>query len=337
MSKNDSKTMAFEAVNKKGFKSKKSRQKLVIAIFTVVILILLAFATLIIGKIIDKLGTDAPPVTSGEDFVYIPKDAGDVKMGNLLMINDSFKYEFSGDFSNMINLYSYQKNESNKDKTHINGYATYSFTYSNIVLEENTLDAFNKMMLDYCSTLDLSSASKNSASNIIVAWGGYSQETVDEYQDDVTNIGKDYYDHALGTTMTLKIYEPSTVITESILKQNYTWIYENAHKYGFVIRFPDACKDHTSLDSSKRVHIRYIGVAHATYMYENGLCFEKYLETLRNKYSSTNPLTFSAGGKEYSVYYVKYSGNPTSVPVPKNSNYTISGDNMNGFIVAVEK
>ena len=48
-------------------------------------------------------------------------------------------------------------------------------------------------------------------------------------------------------------------------------------------------------------------------------------------------IIYDLGGKEYSVYYVKYSGNPTSVPVPKNSNYTISGDNMNGFIVTVEK
>ena len=128
-----------------------------------------------------------------------------------------------------------------------------------------------------------------------------------------------------------------------MLKNDFLWIYEHAHEYGFIISFPDKC---THLNNEKgedpylkkeRLHLRYVGVEHATYIYENGICLEEYLELLRTNHGYNNPLTFNANGKEYQVYYVKYSGNPTQIPIPKDSKYTSSGDNMNGFIVTVEK
>ena len=331
--RNDSSTRAFETVT---VKNNISRQKIVIAIFVIIALIVLAFTTLIIGQVIKNAGTpDNPDVN--KDLTYIPKEAGDYKLGSLLLVNEDFTYELSNDFSNMINLYEYQKAEKNDAYTHINGYTTYSLTYVSIALETNTLNAFNQMILDYCATLDLSGADKNSASNLVVAWGGYTESTKHEYKDDIANIGKDYYDHGLGTTLTLKSYEPSVVVTEEILKTDFNWIYQNAHKYGFIIRFPDSCKDHTGFDGSKRIHLRYVGVEHATYIHENNICLEKYLEQLRSSHSVNSPLTVAVGEKTYQIYYVKYNGNPTSVPVPKGSTYTISGDNMNGFIVSVEK
>lgn len=332
---NNPKTIAFETVNKSALNS---RRKLVIAIFVVVILILAAFATLIIGKILTEI-TPIDPPTPDEEFTSIPKDAGDYKIGNLLFVNGEFSYQLT-DFSNMVNLKAYQNKAENSDLTQINNCFTYSLTSDRIVLESNTLIAFNQMILDYCKTLNLSGADSSSASNIEVAWGGYSQSTLHEYEEDInsTSLGKDYYDHILGTSLTLKMNGTSSAITESVLKNDFTWIYENAHKYGFVIRYPDACKDHTGYDGAKRVHLRYIGIEHASYIHENNICLEEYLTALRTKYSSSSPLSFTAAnGKSYSVYYVAYSGNPTNVPVPKNSNYTISGDNMNGFIVTVEK
>ena len=80
-----------------------------------------------------------------------------------------------------------------------------------------------------------------------------------------------------------------------------------------------------------------MGIEHATYIYENNICFEEYLGLIRENHNSNNPLEFTANGKTYNVYYVAYSGNPTNIPVPEDKTYYISGDNMNGFIVSVEK
>ena len=334
MSYNDQRTRAFETVDNS---LNESRRKVVIAIFVVVALILAAFATLIVGKIVSTL-PEHPNPSSNKNMTYIPKDAGDVKIGNLLSISDSYRHELPDNFNNMINLYEYRKNPDNVSKVEINGYYTYSLSLDRITLDKEVLDILNQMILDYCQTLDLSNTNINCASNIVVAWGGYTEATIDEYATDISDIGKDYYDHVLGTTLTFKTYDPSVAVTEEILKNDFRWIYENAYKYGFIIRYPDACKNHTGFDSSKRVHLRYIGAEHATYIYQNNICFEEYLELLRNTHNSPDKaLTIQIDGASYLVYYTKYTGNPTSIPVPKDSTYTISGDNMNGFIVTVEK
>lgn len=335
MSHNNTSTRAFKTVNNH---LNESRRKVVIAIFVVVALILAAFATLIIGKIVSQLPEKPINPTNG-DFTYIPKEGGDVKLGNLLSINDDFKYEIPSDFSKMINLYEAQRKSEYDELTSINNKLTYSLSRVDIVLEADTFTKFNQMVLDYCKSLDnVTSANSNCISNLVVTWGGYSADTVGEYATDVPNFGNGYYDHGLGTTLTLKMFEPSTPITEQILKRNYAWLYENAHKYGFIIRNPESCQNHTGISSDKRIHLRYVGEEHATYIHQNGICFEEYLELLRTKHNSPDKaLTVKIGDKSFYIYYVKYTGNPTSVPVFKNADYTISGDNMNGFIVTVEK
>ena len=347
MAKNDSRTKAFATTAKPQQRNKKSpagqrrlRQQLIISIFAVIALILLVFATLIIGKIVSVnkgKNPDTNPTPSIE-FTYVSKDSANVSIGNLLLINDTFKYELPADLSNMINVYQYQRTAANDEFTKIGGVPTYTLTYDSICLNKETLEAFNKMILDYCNSPDFTSTNDLYLSNLEIAWGGYSEKTRHEYQQDITNIGEDFYDHALGTTLTLKINSPSTPIKESILKNQYAWIYQNAHKYGFIIRYPDSCTAHTGISKNIRVHLRYVGVEHATYIASNNICLEEYLELIKTTHTPTNPLVINgANGKTYEVYYVAHSGNHTSIPVPKDSTYTISGDNMNGFVVTVEK
>lgn len=336
MSQNNQRTRAFETVDNS---ANESRRKVVIAIFVVIALILASFATLIIGKIVSKL-PDKPYTPSNNNLTYIPKEAADIKIGNLLSISDSYTYVIPSDFSNMVNLYQYRKNSDNVSKVEINGCYTYSLSLERIALEKDTLDAFNRMILDYCNTIDLKDANVNCASNVVIGWGGYNENTIDEYETDLSSAstGKEYYDHILGTTLALRRNNPSESLSEEILKKDFEWIYNNLHKYGFIIRYPNACKNHTGFDSSKRVHLRYIGVEHATYIHQNNICFEEYLELLRNQHNSPEKaLNIQVADASYLVYYIKYTGNPTSIPVPKNATYTISGDNMNGFIVTVEK
>ena len=338
MAKNDS-TKAFTTNIKHKKKSHKSkqrvRQQVVISIFAVIALILVVFATLIIGKIITHKKVESP-VQTPESVYTVSCNADDLKKGNLLLINDSYTYSFSNDFSNMENISEYRNKSENQEFTHINGKTTYSLTFIRISLRNDVLDIFNKMIWDYCNSSGFVSKNDTVVSNLEVAWGGYSESTKDEYQSDISR--KDFYDHALGTTITLKNATDHTRLTEEMFKNNYSWLYNNAHKYGFILRFPNSCKNHTGLDSSETIHLRYIGIEHATYIHENGCCLDKYLETLRENYTYNNPLVInSADGKTYNVYYVAYTGNPTNVPVPEDKTYYISGDNMNGFIVTVEQ
>ena len=358
--KKDTKTQAFNAVNKKknNKKSQRTRKGIMIVILAVITILILALLGFIVYNMWSNNSKepDVENVVPNMEVNYVPRDAGNVKMGNLLLINNSQRFDYAlnnlvaSSYENLpngiVNLWTYKNDPENKlnTKIHISG-DTYAPTYelsgnalaNKICLEANTLESFNQMMLDYCATLDLSNYVSGSASKINVAWGWSYEEDLEQ---DVEKYSSTFLNHADGKTITLKQVKEGTeqvTLTESILKKDYKWIYENAHKYGFIIRYPNDCEDHTGYNSGTRLHLRYIGVEHATYIYENGICLEEYLELIRTKHTINNPLTFTAQGKEYQVYYFKYSGNPTSVPVPKDANYEISGDNMNGFIITVEK
>ena len=63
-------------------------------------------------------------------------------------------------------------------------------------------------------------------------------------------------------------------------KEAYTWLKDNAWKFGFIIRFPEGKEDVTKI-SFEPWHYRFVGRCHAKAMYDAGLCLEEYLETLR--------------------------------------------------------
>ena len=121
------------------------------------------------------------------------------------------------------------------------------------------------------------------------------------------------------------------------------WIFKNCHKYGFVIRYPEGKEDVTGVgkggsfaDYDYTEALRYVGVAHATYMKENNLCLEEYAEKVKD-YSQDSQLKINgADGNLYSVYYVPASTTEiTQFKVPSNYQYEVSGDNIGGFIVTV--
>ena len=111
--------------------------------------------------------------------------------------------------------------------------------------------------------------------------------------------------------------------------------------YGFIQRYPESKKGETGIDNYPEL-FRYVGIPHAMYITGQNLTLESYLKQLQNShtYSGTH-LLLDANGNQvtkdaaYEIYYVAVSGDSASVPVPKNYNYTISGDNIGGFIVTV--
>lgn len=62
----------------------------------------------------------------------------------------------------------------------------------------------------------------------------------------------------------------------------YDWLKENAHKYGFVKRYPEDKVDITGI-SNEPWHYRYVGKEAAKVMYEENLCLEEYLEICKDK------------------------------------------------------
>ena len=153
-------------------------------------------------------------------------------------------------------------------------------------------------------------------------------------------------EHHTGLAVNLRVMKPGETGKREHITLRDTeidWLKAHSAEYGFVIRY-DASKAELTGVLDEPDHFRYVGVPHATYMTERGLCLEEYLDLLHTKYTyDQSPLEITAGEEEYLVYYVAANAtegaNFTSIPVPPASEgtYTISGDNMNGFIVTVTK
>lgn len=57
------------------------------------------------------------------------------------------------------------------------------------------------------------------------------------------------------------------------------WLKDNAHKYGFILRYPKDKEEITKI-KFEPWHYRFVGVAAATEIYNTGVCFEEYLGIL---------------------------------------------------------
>ena len=57
------------------------------------------------------------------------------------------------------------------------------------------------------------------------------------------------------------------------------WLMANSWRYGFILRYPSDKSELTGI-IYEPWHYRYVGEEIAQYIYENGICFEEYLEQL---------------------------------------------------------
>ena len=117
----------------------------------------------------------------------------------------------------------------------------------------------------------------------------------------------------------------------------YAWFTDNCYKYGFILRYPEGKESMTSIQYEPW-HFRYVGLPHAYYISTNGLCFEEYIDLVRQHPYDGEHLEFTdESGKSYEIYFVASDdgSETTSVPVPAGIKYEISGNNVDGFIVTV--
>lgn len=139
-------------------------------------------------------------------------------------------------------------------------------------VSEVALNAFNEMQeaaaeegLDiYISSSYRSYADQERIYNRYVEEDG--KEAADTY-----SARPGHSDHQTGLTFDLNSIDDSFGDTPES-----DWVKVNAHKYGFIIRYPEGKQDITGYQYEPW-HIRYIGVEKATEVYESGLCLEEFL------------------------------------------------------------
>jgi zinc D-Ala-D-Ala carboxypeptidase len=77
------------------------------------------------------------------------------------------------------------------------------------------------------------------------------------------------------TGLAIDIYNAILPFTSFDKTEEYTWIKTNAHKYGFIIRYPKN-KEHITGYKYEPWHLRYVGKEVATYIYNYDITFDEY-------------------------------------------------------------
>lgn len=156
------------------------------------------------------------------------------------------------------------------------------------------------------------------------------------YQTESKQSGSNY-DQLTGLSANLMKDQGEKLATDSLNK-----LLNECANYGFIQRFPSNKAAVTGVGNQTGV-FRYVGIPHAKYMSANGLTLEEYLDLLKNSYTDAHLLLDENGAvaerakdARYEIYYIKATDSTVRISVPQNYKYTISGDNVGGFIVTVD-
>ena len=102
-----------------------------------------------------------------------------------------------------------------------------------------------------------------------------STENGDKTKADTYSARAGFSEHQTGYAFDIRDYNYE--YEDYSKSESFKWVSENAHKYGFIIRFPKG-KEHITGYQYESWHYRYCGVECATYIYENDITFEEYYE-----------------------------------------------------------
>ena len=83
-------------------------------------------------------------------------------------------------------------------------------------------------------------------------------------------------EHQLGIAMDLSKKGSSTLNTRFGETKEGQWIKNNAHRFGFIVRYLEGYEDVTGY-MYEPWHVRYVGTEHAAALYECGLPMEMYM------------------------------------------------------------
>ena len=306
-------------------KKREMSRMLLLAMAAVVLLLALVLATFgvcaLVQGIKNRQGQENPNIgdPSSVRFKEATLANTQANVGELVLVNKDHSYP-----DNLSGLSSLVENRAQADSNNVYGLVyqadTESFTPR---LQKAALDAFNAMMLEHYRIFSDSSVIISSA------YRAYSHQVKIN-----STIEAGHSDHHTGYTVALRQYVPQEdKIVDLPLSH---WIYSNCHKYGFIMRYPGDKFAETGVSDYNNC-FRYVGIPHAYYISNAGICLEEYVTLLRG-YNSAKPLSISMpDGKNYLVYYTALGENGiTSIKLPENYSYTISGDNVGGFIITVD-
>ncbi|MDP4095566.1 M15 family metallopeptidase [Paenibacillus sp. P96] len=244
---------------------------------------------------------------SRKDGIAIHVTEEQIYEGNLLLVNREHPVHQQGVKSDVVNLSQHEEL--------MQGYG----------LLDNTIRLSESVAQKFLTMVD--AANQDGVNHFLIS-SGYRDEMEQEqlYQEMGADVAlpAGYSEHNLGLSLDIGSSEG-----QMGQAPEGKWLKENAWKYGFILRYPEDKTAITGIEYEPW-HFRYVGLPHSMIMLEKGFALEEYLNYLKEK----RYISATIDGEEYEIAYYPVVIR-TSIHVPANRDYEISGNNMDGVIVTV--
>ena len=185
----------------------------------------------------------------------------DTSLGKFVILNKYYYADETYPNENIIKV---------DGKYHINGTSFY--------LNEECYKAFLKMYNDAYNAgygFKMKSAYRSYDTQVSTYNYWVSTENGDKTKADIYSARAGFSEHQTGYAFDIRDYDYK--YEDYSKSESFKWVSKNAHKYGFIIRFPKG-KEHITGYQYESWHYRYCGVECATYIYENDITYEEYYE-----------------------------------------------------------
>ncbi|OPH53471.1 D-Ala-D-Ala carboxypeptidase VanY [Paenibacillus ferrarius] len=280
-------------------------------VFWLVICLLLGYeavqqkAEVVINGDSGKTNIEAQAVTSQGSDLTIKVTQDQIYQGNLVLINKDYPVHPAGTLTDVVNLFQH--------KEFIKGFGLLDDT---IRLSQSVMQPFTKM---------IQAADKEGVDHFMIN-SGYRDKK--EQGQLYKQMGSDYAlpagysEHNLGLALDI-----GSTQKEMDQAPEGKWLKKNAWTYGFILRYP---KDKTAITGIQYEpwHFRYVGLPHSLIMQQKDFTLEQYLDFIKEQ----KTFSTTVKGQKYEITYYPVSKS-TTIHVPSNQRYEISGNNIDGVIV----
>lgn len=185
---------------------------------------------------------------------YKDSNKADINNNELILVNKYYYLDNNYTPKNLVNVSS--KHGTGKLKKEV--YEAFKLMYN---------DAAKDNLYLYISSPYRSYNRQNVLYNTYVKKDGKSKA-------DTYSARPGYSEHQTGLAFDLGTAENHD-INEFVESKEFKWMKNNAHKYGFILRYPYGKKYITGY-IYEPWHYRYVGIDAATYIYNNNITFEEY-------------------------------------------------------------
>lgn len=262
--------------------------------------------------------TTEPDVSQLSGYETITMDKSEIYKGDLVLVNAAYEYKFPEGDIEPVTVWDHQNNY-------------YSYGDMATSFDSKALVQLNNMIETYAAESSLS------VTDIFVQDGyrTFEEQEIRHSSGRSKTFEAGHADYHTGRTIDLFRFNESgdSAFMFFSAEGQCEWFAENSGRFGFIVRYP-AGKDEITGEKSRTYTYRYVGAPHAQYINENNLCLEEYIDLVKT-HTNESQLTVKVNDHTYGVYYIAADADKVDVPVPTQKEYTVSGNNADGFVVTV--